>query len=142
MSQYNLYAFITQLLAADSILVWQDSSGLNKNILFSDLVDSVNAIIPKTDLVSIISSNATLDDTYQFVVCNSGGTFTVILPLASANPGVRFRIGNKGAGTVTVQRTGGDTIAAGGAAAATTTITQYNTYDFESDGVDTWLRTS
>lgn len=142
MPQYNGYDLITELLAADLVLVWQDSSGSNRTITFEDLVTSVNNLLPKVDVVTIIASNTTLDATYQFVVCNSGGTFTITLPDASDNPGLRFRIGNKGAGTVTVQRTGSDVVAAGGAAGASTTITQYNTYDFESDGVNTWFRTS
>jgi hypothetical protein len=142
MPQYNGPALITELLAADIILVWQDSSAANKTIEFSDLVTSVQALLSKEDTVNILSSNTTLDDSYQFVVCNSGGTFTIVLPDASDNPGLKFGISNKGAGTVTVQRTGGDVIAAGGAVGATTTVTQYNSYTFQSDGVDSWFRSS
>ncbi len=140
MPQYNSYGLINELLADDIILVWEDASSSNKNITFEDLVTSVNALLPKVDNVSIIAGNTTLDDSYQFVVCNSGGTFNITLPDASDNPGLRFRIGNKGVGTVTVQRTGGDTIAADGAAGSSTDIEQYFTYDFESDGVDTWFK--
>ncbi len=142
MPQYNGPTLVSEALAADIVLFWKTSVAGNRTILFSDLVTSVEALLSKVDSVSVISANTTLDDTYQFVVCNSAGTFTITLPLASDNPGLRFRIGNKGAGTVTVQRTAADVIAAGGVAGASTTITQYNTYDFESDGVTVWFRTS
>lgn len=141
MPQYNAPALVTSLDAADIVLVWDTSAGANRTITFANLVESVNALLSKVDSVSIIASNTTLDDTYQFVVCNSGGAFTITLPDASDNPGLSFRIANRGAGTVTVQSTGSDVIAAAGASAATTTVTQYHTYDFESDGVSTWFRT-
>lgn len=140
MPQYNSPTLITSLLAADIVLVWSTSNAANRTITFSNLVASVNALLPKTDIVTIITGNTTLSNAYQFVVCNSGGTFTITLPKASDNPGLKFRIGNKGAGLVTVQRTGGDVIAASGSSGTSVTISQYNTYDFESDGVDTWFR--
>lgn len=141
MPQYNTPAPITVLDAADIVLVWDTSAVANRTITFTNLVKSVNALLTKSDTVSIIASNTTLDNTYQFVVCNSGGAFTITLPDASDNPGLRFRIANKGAGTVTVQRTGGDVVSSGGASGASTTVAQYHAYDFESDGVDTWFRT-
>jgi hypothetical protein len=139
MPQYNSYPVITELLADDVLLVWQDSSSANKNIDFSDLVDSVNTLLPKTNTVTEVSSNVTLDEEYQTVVGNSGGTFTITLPAASAYEGKPYRIGNKGAGTITVQTTGSDEIAGNGVSGSTSTIEQYYAFDFESDGVDTWF---
>jgi len=140
MPQYNAYTVATSIAAADIILFWVTADGLNKTIDFQTLAEAVNDFLPKVDDVSIIASNTTLDSDYEFVVCNSGGAFNVTLPVASANPGLRFRIANKGAGDITVIRSGSDVIAAAGAAGTTSTIEQYEAFDFESDGVDSWFR--
>lgn len=141
MPQYNSYPAITTIDAADIVLVWDTSAAANKTITFENLAEAVNDFLPKVDDVSIISSNTTLDSTYEFVVGNSGGSFNVTLPSASLNPGLRFRVANKGAGSITMVRSGSDVIAADGSAGTGFTIPQYNSYDFESDGVNTWFKT-
>lgn len=140
MPQYNEPDLITELVADDIVLIWQDIASANKTITFANLVASVNALISKVDAVNIVASNTTLDSTYQFVVANSGGTFNITLPSSASNPGLRFRIGNKGSGTVTVQRSGFDNIAFAGSSSTSTTIAQYETFDFESDGAGYWFQ--
>ena len=139
MPQYNSYPVATTIAAADLILFWNTASSINKIISFQDLAEAVNDFLPKVDDVSIISSNTTLDSTFEFVVGNSGGSFTITLPSAVSNPGLRFRVANKGAGDITMARTGGDVIAGAGSVGATSTISQYEAFDFESDGVNTWF---
>jgi len=139
MPQYNSYPVATTIAAADLILFWNTASSINKIISFQDLAEAVNDFLPKVDDVSIISSNTTLSNSYEFVVANSGGSFNITLPSAASNPGLRFRIGNKGAGTVTILRSGSDAIAKSGASSTSTPITQYQAFDFESDGVNTWF---
>lgn len=141
MPQYNAPSLVTSILSADTILFWKSSLGAVRTITFSDFVQSVADLIPHKDKVSIVSSNTALDGTYQFIVANSGSPFTMTLPPAVNYPGRKFRIANKGSGALTVIVTGSDAISAG-ALGPSTTVTQYNTYDFESDGVDTWYRTS
>ncbi len=138
MPQFNAPTAVTSILAADIILFWKTLSGTNQTITFANFVISVAALISHTDTVNVVSSNTTLNGSYQFVVANSAGVFNITLPLAISFPGQKFRIGNKGAGTVSVLASGSDGIAAT-TLGVSTTISQYKSYDFESDGIDTWF---
>lgn len=135
MPQYNQPSLITSLVGADIILVWQTASGAVKTITGANLAASLQALMNFTDTVTQVSSN-TLLSTEQMVVANSGSTFTITLPSATANQGRRYTIVNKGAGTVTVARTGSDTI--GGVTSLT--LAQYHAYTFESDGNGMWFQ--
>ncbi len=136
MPQYNGPALITQLLAADVLLVWQDSSSANKTITFADFVTSVEALFDKRQSASEVSVNTVLDDTYELVVVNSGGGITVTLPDALTYLGKTYSIVNKGAGTLTVARSGADTI--GGATSVT--MAQYKGYDFKAVASGLWIK--
>ena len=140
MPQFNQPTLATSVAEDDILLFWLDSAGALRTIKFSDFVNSVSGIISKNDAVANVSSNTTLDDTYEFVVANSGGTFTITLPDSTAYEGKRFKIANKGAGVVTIQRTGSDVIATGSASASSVTAAQWTTYEFESDGDGVWFR--
>lgn len=135
MPQYNTPAAIASLLGPDIVLIWQTSSGAVKTITGQNLANSLQALMAFNDTVTFITSN-TLLSTQQMVVANSGSTFTLTLPTASSNQGRRYTIVNKGAGVVTVARTGSDTI--GGATSLT--LAQYHAYTFESDGVGVWFQ--
>lgn len=135
MPQYNFPALITSLLGPDIVLIWQTSSGANKTVTAQNLATSLEALMSFNDTVTFVTSNLMLS-TQQMVVANSGSTFTISLPAAIDNPGRRFTIVNKGAGVVTIARTGTDTI--GGATSLT--LAQYHGYTFESDGQGVWFQ--
>ncbi len=137
MPQYNAYTLVTALLPDDIIAFWKDAANAMRTIAFSDLVESVAGLISHVDSVDIVTGNTTLNGDYQFVVGNSAGALNITLPLAVSFPGQRYTIGNKGAGTISVLASGSDGILAG-SLAVSTTIAQYKTYDFVSDGVDSW----
>ncbi len=128
-------ALIAALLGGDIVLVWQTSSGTVKTITAQDLADSLQALMEFNDTVTFITSNRLLSDE-QMVVANSASPFTLTLPTASAHEGQKYTITNKGAGTLTVARTGSDTI--GGATSLT--LAQYHAYTFQSDGVGVWMQ--
>ena len=134
MPQYNMPALITELIGGDIILVWQTSSGAVKTITGQDLADSLQALMEFNDTVTFVTSNLMLSN-QQFVVANSGATFTITLPAAIDNEGRRYNIVNKGVGIVTIARSGTDTI--GGVTSLT--LAQYHGYTFESDGQGVWF---
>lgn len=136
MPQYNAPALISQLLAADVLLVWQDSTGVNKTITFEDFVTSVEDLFDKRQSVDEVAVNTVLDDTYELVVANSGGGITVTLPDALTYLGKTYSIVNKGAGTLTIARSGADTI--GGATSVT--MAQYKGYDFKATASGLWTQ--
>lgn len=139
MPQYNAPSAITELAEDDIVLVWQTSSAANKTISFSDLVASAALFLPHVDSVAIVSSNVVLNGSYQFIVGNSPAAIEITLPSATAFPGRRFRIGNKGAGEISVITSGSDVIM-DGSFSTSSAITQYQAFDFESDGVGAWFR--
>lgn len=128
-------AIITQLIAGDIILVWQTSSGAVKTITGQDLADSLQALMEFNDTVALVTSNLMLSN-QKMVVANSGSTFTITLPAAIDNEGRRYTIVNKGAGTVTIARTGTDTIGA----TTSVALEQWQTSIFESDGQGVWFQ--
>lgn len=135
MPQYNMPALITQLIGGDIILVWQTSSGAVKTIVAQDLATSLEAMMNLNDSVTFITSNTLLSN-QQMVVANSGAPFTISLPAAVSFQGKSYKIFNKGAGLLTVQRTGTDTIAG----VTSLTIPQYSGILVEADGQNTWFR--
>lgn len=136
MPQYNAPALITSLDPADILLAWQTASGANKTITFADFVDSVQAEFSYLQTVSEVTVNTAIDGTYQLVVANSGAGITITLPSALAYIGATFSIVNKGAGTLTVARSGSDTI--GGATSVT--MAQYKGFDFKAVASGLWIQ--
>lgn len=131
MPQYNSYALITELLAADIVLVYKDSTGSNKTITAQNFANSVRDLMDKKLTVTVVSGSVTLDGDDEFIVANSGAVFTITLPDSADFPGKPFYISNKGAGTVTVAATGTDTIAGD----ASIELAQYKSGIFIPDGL-------
>ena len=78
-------------------------------------------------------SVADIDDSIR---CTGGASFAVTLPaIADANEGRVIRIKQNGTGTVTVTPTGGDTI---DGAATLAMASQYDGFEFISDGTSNW----
>lgn len=132
----------TSVVTGDALLFWQSAGAPagNKLITMGKLATSLKSLMDFTETVTILTANTTLDATHQFVVGNSGGAFNITLPEAVSFPGQRYRIANKGAGTVTVLRSGADAIANGGSASTSVAIAQYEAYEFISDGVTAWYQ--
>lgn len=85
-----------------------------------------------SDVYRVNSAHTVPDDSHDVVVV-ADGTFTVTLPAASSVFGKRTTVKNAGVGTITVGRTGGDTI--DGAASNVTMATTQMAREFTSDGV-------
>jgi hypothetical protein len=138
MPQYNDPALgLTSAVAAnDLFLFWVDAVSGNKGILGSDLAAALKALMTFVDDPVIVTTNTTLTGAYSFVIANSGAGITITLPSANAFPGQRFRIANKGAGNLTVARSGSDTISGN----TSVTLAQYKAYEFESDGAGVWYQ--
>lgn len=137
MPQYNAPAISVIVAGNDIVLFWQTASGAVKTITGQNLANSLQQLMTFTDAVTFIASN-TLLSTEQMVVANSGAAFTITLPSAIANQGRRYTIVNKGAGVLTVSRSGSDTI--GGATSLT--LAQYHSFIFQSDGQGVWFQIS
>lgn len=139
MPQYNSYPLNTSFLAADIFLFYDTANTACKTITGTNLVASVKTLIDRSLVTNVVSGNTTLDLTYQFVVGNSGGGFTITLPLGTSDSrytGYAYRIFNKGAGTVTVAKTGADTING----AASFTLAQYAGATLTYDGLGMWSK--
>jgi hypothetical protein len=108
---------------------------------------TLNDNIPPTNSVAIsdganfnlkrwteINSQTTLDQTYRNVGCD--GTFTVFLPPAADFPQWDFLIKNIGAGTITVDGDGAETI---DGVTTKSLATQYDFIRVQSDGVEWWI---
>ncbi len=134
MPQFNTYPPASVFALTSLFLFWDEDSGTVVSITGEDLVASVKTLMDPNETVNIVSANVTLTDAYQFVVANSGSGFTITLPSAAANPGKKYYISNKGAGTITIGKTGSDTIKG----ATSITMVQYKSYLIMSDGVDMW----
>lgn len=134
MPQANAYPLQTSLLSADTVLFWQDSSGTVNQITGQNLADSLDAL--RTGFLALlsISSNTTLDETAKLVVGNSGSGITATLPDATANEGQEIRFYNRGAGTLTIQRAGSDTVGSGTSIA----LAQYEGAILISVGTGMW----
>lgn len=137
MPQFNAYPTSTELLADDTILMWSDADGAVQQISGENLATALQLLWNPNLTVNILSSNTVLTSDYQFVQCNSGSTFTLTIPDSDSEVellGKPFYISNKGAGTVTLQRSGSDTI--GGATSLA--IAQGESVIIISDGAGYW----
>lgn len=135
MSKFNEYPALGADLADDDLfLVWKDADGTVRTLAYSDFLAQLEADFSRVDTVDIITSGITLDADSELVVCNSGSPMTITVPLAVSFPGLPVKIFNKGTGDVTLQRSGGDTIAGDTALV----LTQYQSVIIGSDGVDMW----
>jgi len=140
MPQFSTYPAQTSFASTDLFLFWYSATGSVSTITGANLVASIKALNTSGLTTSIISANTTLDLTYQFVVANSGSPFTITLPLGTSSAsytGRPYYIFNKGAGTITVNITGGDTING----AASITLAQYAGGIFRYDGSSMWCKT-
>lgn len=135
MPQYNSYPSITSLNPNDVILVWQDSSSSVKTISYEDLLAEIKADNSNTLNTTLINSDTTLTGSEQFVVVNSGSTVVVTLPLSASNTGKPLIIARLGAGDVTVQRAGSDSIGS----ATSISLDQYDIATLTADGTTTWF---
>ncbi len=135
MPQFNSYPEITDLLAADLILVYKSDVGAVKTINAENLAAAIKAITSRNLVISNVNSATSLTSESQLVIGNSGADFTVTLPLASDNPGLPIYISNKGIGALITDTVGGDTIKG----LPDVTIGQYEAYLFVSDGDAMWL---
>lgn len=133
MPQFNLYPPVTDFANADIFLVYRTSTGSVKRITGQNLVASIKSLMSKNLTITVISSATTLSS-QEFVVFNSGSTFTATLPDTEDNPGKPFYLTNKGAGTVTIVPAGTDTIAG----ETSFEIEQYKSYVFIPDGIGMW----
>lgn len=75
------------------------------------------------------------------LVSATSGTFTVTLPLAASNPNASIAVANNGTGTITVGRTGSDTV---GLATSQTLnpgsgSAEGDAMPFTSDGISNWI---
>jgi hypothetical protein len=134
MPQFNSYPAISELLAADLILVYQSGAGAVKTITVEDFAANLKSIASKALVVNEINSATTLDQTYQLVVGNSASSFNVTLPLSSENEGIPFHITNKGAGLMNIFTTALDTLEG----QASISLAQYESVIVIADGLDMW----
>ncbi len=135
MPQFNDYPEITELLAADLILVYKSDVEAVKTINVENLAAAIKLITSRSLAISNINSATSLDGDSSFVIGNSGAGFTVTLPLSAENPGLPIYIANKGLGAMTIDTVGGDTIKG----ETDVEIGQYEAYIFIADGDAMWL---
>ncbi len=109
-------------------------TGLNGSNISSGTIDAArlpSGIAPATTAKSGTYSAVAGD----FVLAT--GTFTVTLPAAASNLNAVIDVKNVSTGTITVGRTGGDTI---DGATSQTLSSQYQSFTFVSDGTNWWIR--
>ncbi len=135
MPQFNDYPEIDDLLAADLILVYKSDVGAVKTIAVDNLAAALRSITRKNLGITNINSATTLDSTNELVIGNSGAGFTVTLPLSASNAGLPLYLSNIGAGDMTVNTVGGDTIRG----LTEVTLSQYESFLFVADGDAMWL---
>lgn len=132
---FNTYPALGADLADDDLfLVWKDSDGTVRILSYSLFLAQLQDDLSRIDTVQVITSGVTLDDSYEAIFANSGSPLTIIVPLASSFPGQPYKIFNQGTGDVTLQRTGGDTLAGQTAI----TLSQYESVILTSNGVALW----
>ncbi len=131
MPQYPAYGSKPVVDPDDLLLWWGDSEANNVKQKYSEFLDQIQDELDPALAVSIPTSGITLDASYEYIEPNSGSPMTITVPLASSFPGQQWRIFNKGTGDVTLQRTGGDTIAG----ATALVLAQYESVIIISDGV-------
>lgn len=123
-------------VAADYFPFIRDSDSVLKTVTMEQAAALFQSLASLILSVSVYSSAQTLDSEDQFVEANSGGAFDITLPASSLNTGRAYRIFNKGAGAVTIQPNGSDTIAGAGSLA----LAQYDAVILQSDGLGMWAQ--
>lgn len=139
MPQFSSYPPLTSFVATDLFLFWATGTGSVSTITGANLVASIKALNTSGLTTNILSANTTLDLTYQFVVGNSAGAFAILLPLGTSNAdytGRAYYFFNKGAGVVTFNVTGPDTING----AASLTFAQFTGGIIRYDGSGSWCK--
>ncbi len=138
MPQFNAYPAKTNFVSADLFLLFDSLTSSVKTITGGNLVLSVKNLISDNVAVITTASNLTLNTANQYVISNSPGSITITLPdstsLAPAYVGKKYYISNKGAGALTIQRSGADKINGSNSFS----MTQNKAYLFISDGGGTW----
>lgn len=94
-------------------------------VLFKTTNGRIGKITTATDTYDILASDET-------VICNKGTAFTVTLPTAVV--GQKFAIKNIGAGVVTIEGAGSDTIDGG----ANKTLNQYEVVQIQCYAANKW----
>lgn len=135
MSQLNdtNYANATPV-AADYFPFVVDASSLVKSVTMQQAADLFASLASQNLTVTATSVNLTLS-TQQLVICTSAGAIDITLPVNSTNAGRQFIVCAKGAGAVTIQPNGADTIEG----AASLVLAQYETARLASDGLGMWF---
>jgi hypothetical protein len=122
-----------------AVVNYDGDSGASKHLAFSDGTAwrlMSNWQMNRSSLRTITSALTVGvgDDT---IIVTGASNVTVTLPaIGNGNEGRRVRIKHKGTGTVTVARTGSDTI---DGATSFTIDTQYSSFEFVSDGTSDWM---
>jgi hypothetical protein len=135
MPQYNDPPSITSLNPNDIILVWQTSSSSNKTITYANLLAEIKSDSGNTLNTVYVTADETLDGDEQFVVSNSGSAIVLTLPLSGSNSGKPIQFARLGAGALTIQRSGSDTISGDNSFS----LDPYQTVTLTADGISTWF---
>lgn len=133
MPQVNSYPSVASVASADLIIAWRASEADVVVIEAEDLAARLAVLAPVVMEPVEYGSNTVLTDE-KLVVGNSAGATTLTLPDATANAGQRIYVANRGAGTLTVQRAGTDTINGD----ASVDLLQYEGVVFVSLGTGLW----
>lgn len=133
MPQLAEYPAITELAAADVLLVGQDSSGGVKTITAEDAALSISALGYQPLTVNEYSGFQSLT-TQRLAVANSASAITFQLPFAEDYEGDKKYISNRGTGDLTLSVQVGDTING----QASITISQYEGVVVISVGNGLW----
>lgn len=134
MPQFNSYPLVSELVAADLVLMYKTTDGAVKTITGDALAQSIKALTDKSYPITNVNSATALTSDDEFVVGNSGSAFTLTLPLAADNPGLPIYVANKGLGSITVDTVSPDTIFG----ADFVIISQFKGLLFISDGDQMW----
>jgi hypothetical protein len=128
-SNYPAY----QPVAADYTIFVRDSDGVMRTATMQILAELFASLASLNLTVTVIGVTTTLT-TEQLVVANSGSAIDLDLPASSLNTGRTYRVYNQGAGAVTLDPNGSDTI--GGAASLV--LAQGESVIITSDGLGNW----
>ncbi len=135
MPQFSLYPLVSELVAADLVLMYKTTDGAVKTITGDALAQSIKSLIDKSYPITNVNSGTQLTSDDEFVVGNSASSFVLTLPVAADNPGLPIYVANKGLGNITVDTVAPDTIFG----EASVSIAQYKGLLFISDGDEMWM---
>ncbi len=120
-------------VAADYMPFVRDSNGDVKTVTMQALADLLQSLASLNLSVTVISVTTTLS-TQQLVIASAGGAIDLDLPASSLNTGRGYRVYNSGAGDVTLDPNGSDTI--GGASSLV--LSNGESVTIYSDGLGNW----